>query len=144
MTLDTIVPYLPHLQACLNATAAVLLLAGYHFIKVKNLSAHKKCMTATLITSGTFMASYLTYHFNAGFHPFTGEGMIRYFYFSILASHVILAICLIPMVIITATFALQGNIKKHPRIARWTLPIWLYVSVTGVIIYLFAFHIYPS
>ena len=144
MTLETIIPYLPHLQACLNATAAVLLLAGYHFIRVNNLSAHKKCMTATLLVSGTFLASYLTYHFNVGFHPFTGQGMVRYFYFSILASHVILAISLIPMVIITATLALQGNIKKHPRIARWTLPIWLYVSVTGVIIYSFVFHIYPS
>lgn len=144
MTLETLIPYLPHIQACLNATAAILLLAGYHYIKVKNLSAHKKCMTATLIISGIFIISYSIYHVNVGYHPFMGQGTIRYFYFIILTSHVILAATLVPMVIITATFALKGNIKKHPRIARWTLPIWLYVSITGVIIYLFAFHLYSS
>ena len=144
MTLETLIPYLPHVQAALNALAAILLLAGYHYIKTKNLSAHKTCMTATLITSAIFLVSYSTYHINAGYHPFLGQGLIRPFYFIILTSHVILAATLVPMVIITATLALKGNIKKHPRIARWTLPIWLYVSVTGVIIYLFAFHIYPS
>jgi len=144
VTIETLIPYLPHLQACLNALAAILLLAGYHFIKTKNLAAHKKCMTATLITSTIFLISYSTYHINAGFHPFTGQGLIRPVYFAILGSHIILAASLIPMVIITATLALKGNIKKHPRIARWTLPIWLYVSITGVIIYLFVFHFYPS
>ena len=144
MILETVLPYLPHIQAFLNALAAILLLSGYHFIKTKNLPAHKACMTATLITSGIFIVSYSIYHVNIGYHPFMGQGPIRIFYFIILASHVILAATLIPMVIITATLALRGNIKKHPRIARWTLPIWLYVSITGVIIYLFAFHIYPS
>ena len=123
---------------------AVLLLAGYRFIKEKNLSAHKKCMTATLITSVFFLTSYLTYHINVGFHPFAGQGIIRPFYFIILTSHIVLAATLVPMVIITATLALTGNFKKHPRIARWTLPVWLYVSITGVVIYFFVFHIYPS
>jgi uncharacterized membrane protein YozB (DUF420 family) len=101
-------------------------------------------MTATLITSAAFLTSYITYHINVGFHPFAGQGMIRPLYFIILTSHVLLAITLVPMVTITAVLALKGNIKKHPRIARWTLPIWLYVSITGVIIYLFVFHLYPS
>ncbi|MDH5765581.1 MAG: DUF420 domain-containing protein [Gammaproteobacteria bacterium] len=144
MTIEPLIPYLPHIQAGLNALAAFLLLNGYRFIKKKNLAAHKLCMTATLVTSAIFLTSYLTYHINAGYHPFMGQGTIRYFYFIILISHVVLAATLVPMVIITATLALKGNIKKHPRIARYTLPIWLYVSVTGVIIYLFAFHIYPN
>ena len=144
MTLETLIPYLPHIQATLNALAAFLLLNGYRFIKQKNLRSHRICMTATLITSAVFLASYSTYHINVGFHPFAGEGIIRYFYFAILISHVTLAATLVPMVIITATLAFKGNIEKHPRIARWTLPIWLYVSVTGVVIYLFVFHLYHS
>jgi len=144
VTLETLIPYLPHLQASLNALAAILLVNGYRFIKRKNLRAHQICMTATLITSAIFLASYLTYHVNIGFHPFAGQGIIRYFYFTVLISHVTLAATLVPMVIITATLAFKGNIIKHPRIARWTLPIWLYVSITGVVIYLFVFHLYPS
>lgn len=143
MILETLIPYLPHVQASLNALAAILLLSGYRYIKLKNLRAHQICMTATLITSAIFLISYSTYHINVGYHPFTGTGLIRPVYFIILSTHVILAIALVPMVITTAMLAFQGNIKKHPRIARWTLPVWLYVSVTGVVIYLFVFHLYP-
>ncbi len=101
-------------------------------------------MTATLITSAIFLVSYSTYHINVGFHPFAGTGIIRPVYFTILITHVILAMLLVPLVITTATLALRGNIKQHPRIARLTLPVWLYVSITGVVIYLFVFHMYPE
>lgn len=144
MTIETLIPYLPHLQASLNALAAILLLSGFYHIKKKNLRAHQICMTATLITSAIFLVSYSTYHINVGFHPFAGTGIIRPVYFTILSTHVILAMLLVPLVITTATLALRGNIKQHPRIARLTLPVWLYVSITGVVIYLFVFHLYPQ
>ena len=142
MTLDEIIPYLPHFQAILNTCAALLLSTGYYFIKKDNRDAHKKCMIMALLVSTVFMISYLTYHAEVGYTPFTGQGMIRPFYFTMLASHVILAALIVPMVLTTAYFALTGNFKKHPRIARWTLPLWLYVSVTGVLIYILGFHIY--
>ncbi len=142
MTLDEIIPYLPHFQAILNTCAALLLSTGYYFIKKDNRDAHKKCMIIALLVSTVFMISYLTYHAEVGYTPFTGQGMIRPFYFTMLASHVILAALIVPMVLTTAYFALTGNFKKHPRIARWTLPLWLYVSVTGVLIYILGFHIY--
>lgn len=142
MTLDEIIPYLPHFQAALNTCAALLLSAGYYFIKTDNHHAHKKCMITALLISTVFMISYLTYHAEVGYTPFTGQGLIRPFYFTILASHVILAALIVPMVLATAYFAFTGNFNRHPRIARWTLPLWFYVSVTGVLIYILGFHIY--
>ncbi len=142
MTLDEIIPYLPHFQAVLNTLSAILLVMGYTFIRSGNRDAHRLCMVAALIVSTVFLASYLTYHAQVGYLPFTGQGIIRPFYFTILASHVILAAVMVPMVLVTVTFALLGNFSKHPRVARWTLPVWLYVSVTGVLVYLLAFHVY--
>ncbi len=142
MTLDEIIPYLPHFQAILNTCAALLLSTGYYFIKKDNHDAHKKCMITALLVSTVFMISYLIYHAEVGYAPFTGQGMIRPFYFTMLASHIILAALIVPMVLATAYFAFTGNFKKHPRVARWTLPLWLYVSVTGVLIYILGFHVY--
>ncbi len=142
VTLDEIIPYLPHFQAILNTSAALLLGMGYYYIKHDNRNAHQKCMIAALLISTVFMASYLTYHAAVGYTPFTGQGIIRPFYFTILASHVILAAVIVPMVLTTAYFAATGNFDKHPKLARWTLPLWFYVSVTGVLIYILGFHIY--
>ena len=99
-------------------------------------------MIAALVISTVFMVSYLTYHAKVGYMPFAGQGMIRPFYFTMLASHVILAAVIVPMVLITVVYAIKGNFDKHPRIARWTLPVWFYVSVSGVLIYILGFHIY--
>jgi uncharacterized membrane protein YozB (DUF420 family) len=143
VTLDEIIPYLPHFQAILNAAAAVFLATGYYFIRNQNRSLHRNCMIIALAISTVFMVSYLTYHARVGYMPFTGQGMIRPFYFTLLASHVILAAVIVPLVLITVAFAIKGNFVRHPRIARWTLPLWFYVSVSGVLIYLLGFHIYP-
>lgn len=142
MSHDEIIPYLPHFQAILNTCAALLLLRGYFFIKNNDQNAHKKCMIAALLVSTVFMISYLTYHAAVGYAPFTGQGIIRPFYFTLLASHVILAAIIVPLVLATAYFAIRKNFDKHPRIARWALPLWFYVSVSGVLIYILGFHIY--
>jgi putative membrane protein len=142
VTLDEIIPYLPHFQAILNTCAALLLATGYYYIKINNRIAHQKCMIAALLISTVFMISYLSYHAEVGYTPFTGQGIIRPFYFTLLASHVILAAIIVPMVLTTAYFAITGNFDKHPRLARWTLPLWFYVSVSGVLIYILGFHIY--
>ncbi len=140
--LDEIVPYLPHFQAALNASATLLLATGYYFIRTRNRYAHRNCMAAALSISAVFMISYLTYHARVGYMPFAGEGVIRPVYFTMLASHVILAALIVPLVLTTAIYAARGKFDWHPRIARWTLPLWLYVSVSGVLIYLLGFHIY--
>lgn len=134
---------MPHVQAVLNALAAVLLSIGYYYIKNNNRIAHRNCMAGALIVSTIFLASYLTYHARVGYQPFEGQGIIRPFYFTILFSHIILSGVIVPMVFVTVFYALKGNFNKHPRIARWTLPIWLYISISGVVVYLLAFHVYP-
>ena len=143
MTLDQVIPYLPHFQAILNTMAALFLAAGYYFIRNQNRTLHRNCMVVALAISTVFMVSYLTYHASVGYMPFAGQGLIRPFYFTLLASHVILAAVIVPMVLTTVGFAIKGNFNWHPRIARWTLPLWFYVSVSGVLIYLLGFHIYP-
>ena len=142
MALDDIIPYLPHFQALLNTAATLLLATGYYFIRNAKPDLHRACMAAALVISSLFMVSYLTYHARVGYMPFAGQGIIRPFYFTLLASHVILAAVIVPLVLTTVFFAIKGNFDKHPRIARWTLPLWLYVSVSGVMIYILGFHIY--
>lgn len=142
VTLDEVIPYLPHFQAMLNTLAALFLAAGYRFIRADNRSAHRNCMITALAISSVFMVSYLTYHAKVGYMPFVGQGIIRPFYFTMLASHVILAAVIVPMVLITVFYAIRGNFNMHPRVARWTLPLWFYVSVSGVLIYILGFHIY--
>lgn len=143
MGLETVIPYLPHLQALLNAMATMLLLAGYGFIRGGRTVPHRACMASALALSSLFMISYLVYHAAVGYMPFAGQGIIRPFYFTLLATHVVLAALIVPLVLATVFFALRGNFLRHPRIARWTLPLWLYVSVSGVAIYLLGFHLYP-
>ena len=144
MTLDEIIPYLPHFQAALNTAATVLLGAGYYFIRNENRNLHRNCMAIALAVSAVFLISYLTYHARVGYLPFAGQGIIRPFYFTLLASHVILAAVIVPLVLPTAFFAITGNFDKHPKFARWALPLWFYVSVSGVLIYFLGFHIYSG
>lgn len=138
------IPYLPHVNAFLNATSALLLIAGYRFIRKLRVDAHRRCQVSAVITSTLFLISYLTYHYYHGDTQFLGQGFVRPFYFAILISHVILAIVIVPLVLITVYRAARRDFIRHKRIARWTLPLWLYVSVTGVIVYLMLYHIYPT
>jgi uncharacterized membrane protein YozB (DUF420 family) len=131
---------LPTVNATLNALSAVWLAVGYFFIRQKKISAHRFCMIVALITSALFLISYVIYHYHIGSKPFQGVGAIRTAYFTILISHTILAMAIVPMALITLFRALKQHFDKHKRIARWTLPIWFYVSVTGVIIYLMLYQ----
>jgi len=133
---------LPALNATLNALSAVLLVAGYAFITNGRTEAHKRCMVGALTVSVLFLTSYVTYHLNAGSKPFPGQGTIRLVYFVILVTHVILAAAIVPLALVTATRGLRAQFERHVRLARWTLPIWLYVSVTGVVIYLMLYKLY--
>lgn len=138
-----LIEILPPVQASLNITAAFLMSVGYFFIRRGNRSAHKICMISALVVSTLFFIFYLYYHSVVGNIPFAGQGVVRPIYFSVLITHVILAAAIVPLVLVTVSFVLMGKFQQHRRVARWTLPVWLYVSVTGVLIYLLAFHIYP-
>jgi len=132
---------LPALNASLNLLSAILLATGYYFIRNKNIRAHKACMTAALVTSTVFLTSYLIYHYHVGSVPFTKQGWIRPVYFFILITHVTLAAVILPLVLRTAWLAFRSQFNKHVRIARWTFPLWMYVSVTGVIVYLMLYQL---
>lgn len=138
------IPYLPHLNALLNSTATLFLITGYILIRAGRIQAHRNCQIAALFASTLFLISYLIYHYYHGDTRFLGQGIVRPFYFTILITHVILAIVIVPLVLITVYRAARGDFIRHRRIARWTLPLWLYVSVTGVIVYLMLYRIYPS
>ena len=133
---------LPALNASLNALATAFLLAGYAYIRTGRREAHKRCMLAALTTSALFLVSYLIYHFNVGSRPFPGTGPIRAVYLTILFSHIVLAAVIPWLALVTASRGLRGDYPRHVRIARWTLPLWLYVSLTGVIIYLMLYRMY--
>jgi putative membrane protein len=133
---------LPALNATLNGLSAVLLTAGYILIRRGRPDLHKRCMLAALTTSALFLTSYVIYHVNTGSRPFPGQGAIRVVYFAILITHVILAATILPLALTTATRGLRSQFDRHVRIARWTLPLWLYVSVTGVVIYLMLYRLY--
>ena len=133
---------LPALNATLNGIAAILLVTGYLFIKQGRRRQHQWCMLGALTTSALFLVSYVTYHLHAGSRPFPGQGPIRVVYFGILITHVILAAVIVPLALLTAVRGLRSQFDKHVRIARWTVPVWLYVSVTGVVIYLMLYEIY--
>jgi putative membrane protein len=135
---------LPHLNAILNALSGVLLVVGYMFIRRRKINAHRNCLLAALATSTVFLASYLTYHYFHGSTRFTGTGLVRPIYFAILLTHTILAALIVPFIGVTLYRAARGDYRRHRRIARWTFPMWLYVSVTGVIVYLMLYQIYPS
>jgi uncharacterized membrane protein YozB (DUF420 family) len=131
---------LPALNATLNAISAILLTTGYILIRQRRIAAHRLCMLAAFVTSTLFLTSYLVYHAHIGSRPFAGHGAIRYVYFTILITHVVLAATIVPMVLITLSRALKRRFPRHKAIARWTLPLWLYVSVTGVIVYLMLYQ----
>jgi uncharacterized membrane protein YozB (DUF420 family) len=126
---------LPTLNASLNALATLLLLAGWFFARRHDVTRHRAAMGAALATSAAFLTSYLVYHYHAGSRPFTGTGPVRVVYFTILITHVVLAAAIVPLVLVTVARAVRGRVARHRAIARWTLPLWLYVSVTGVVVY---------
>lgn len=132
---------LPTIDAFLNAASTVLLVTGYVMIRGKRIAAHRACMLSALACSVLFLIGYLTYHFQVGTTRYDGEGILRPIYFTILTTHTILAMVLGPMVIITLVRALRERFDRHKAIARWTLPIWLYVSVTGVVVYLMLYQL---
>ena len=140
----------PHLNAFLNASSGVFLLFGLYFILKRRVAAHRACMLTASCISAAFLVSYLSYHtlrtyyFGLGPTKFTGEGLSRPIYFTILTSHTILAAVVAPMVLVTLWRALKGNYEKHKRLARLTYPIWLYVSITGVMVYVMLYQLYPS
>ncbi|MCS7192321.1 MAG: DUF420 domain-containing protein [Armatimonadetes bacterium] len=134
---------LPTINAILNGTSAFLLILGYAFILKRKVSAHRACMLAAMASSTLFLVSYLIYHAQVGATKFTGIGWVRYFYFAVLISHTVLAAVVVPMALITLYRALRNEFHRHRLIARWTLPIWLYVSATGVLIYLMLYHWFP-
>jgi putative membrane protein len=131
----------PTINAFLNALTAILLLTGYFFILRGKRAVHKKIMLSAFSTSIVFLTSYLYYHAHVGSVPFKGTGIIRLVYFAILISHTILAMVIVPMAIVTLTRGLSSRFDKHKRLARLTLPIWLYVSVTGVVVYMMLYHL---
>jgi len=141
---------LPLINALLNSCSALLLLAGYVAIKRDQKERHKRCMVAALITSTLFLTCYVIYHvgmqrvYGSAHTRFVDPAWFRPWYLALLASHLLLAIAIVPMVLMTVYHAIRGNFEKHRKIARWTWPCWMYVSVTGVVIYLLLYRIFPQ
>jgi uncharacterized membrane protein YozB (DUF420 family) len=134
----------PAIDATLNGISAVLLFTGWMFIKRGRMAAHRACMLAAVVSSSLFLGCYLYYHFHVGSVHFQGHGIWRPIYFAILISHVTLAIVIVPMVIITLSRALRERFDRHRAIAIWTFPLWMYVSVTGVIVYAMLYHLFAA
>jgi len=132
---------LPGIEAVLNATSALLLGLGYRFIRRKQVAAHRACMLLAFLASTLFLAAYLVYHAHKGSVPFRGTGWLRALYFTILISHTVLAVVIVPLVLMTLARALRGRFDRHAAIARVTLPLWLYVSITGVVVYLMLYRL---
>jgi len=132
---------LPALNAFLNATAAVLLVIGYSLIRAGRMRQHRAVMISACVVSTLFLTSYVIYHANIGSRPFQRQGTIRIIYFAILLTHVILAAAVVPMALITLSRGLRARFDRHVAIARWTFPIWLYVSVAGVFVYLMLYRL---
>ena len=133
---------LPALNATLNATSAVLLTIGWFLIRAGRIETHRRFMIAAFSASTLFLISYVVYHAQVGSRPFPGTGVMRTIYFSILIPHVVLAAAVLPLALVTLTRGLRRQDDRHRRIARWTLPIWLFVSVTGVLVYLMLYQVY--
>ena len=135
---------LPAVNAVLNSTSAVLLISGFIFIRQRRINAHRFCMRAAFVTSSLFLISYLSYHYLHGSTRFTGQGLVRTVYLTILLTHTVLAVAVLPFILTTFYRAGKDQFLQHRRVARITLPIWLYVSVTGVIIYLMLYQLFPK
>ncbi len=134
----------PAIDATMNGISAVLLFTGWTFIKRGRMAAHRACMLAAVLSSSIFLGCYLYYHFHVGSVHFQGQGVWRPIYFTILISHVTLAVVIVPMVIITLSRALRERFDRHRAIAVWTFPLWMYVSVTGVIVYVMLYHLFAA
>lgn len=132
---------LPALNATLNALATCCLVAGWLLIRAGRWRAHRAAMVGALGLSAAFLTSYLVYHYHVGSRPFQGQGAIRVFYFVLLITHIVLAAAIVPLVLVTVSRALSRRFDRHRRIARWTLPLWLYVSVTGVVVYVMLYRL---
>jgi putative membrane protein len=141
---------LPHINAILNTTSGLCLIAGFIFIRRRRIAAHRASMLAAFVASTIFLISYVLYHSLLAYYlgqgptKFRGEGIIRPIYFAILLTHTVLAVAVVPFILTTLFRGLKRQDEKHRRIARWTFPIWLYVSLTGVMVYLFLYQFYPS
>lgn len=133
---------LPAVNATLNGVTAILLATGYAMIRRRRVAAHRACMIGALCVSVVFLASYLYYHAHVGSKPFPGRGWIRPAYFAMLISHTVLAAAILPLALTTLYRGLSGKYAKHVRLARWTLPLWLYVSLTGILVYLLLYQVY--
>lgn len=139
-----IIALLPHLNASLNGLAAVFLFLGFVFIRRGDKNSHRACMITAAAVSALFLVSYVTLRFYAPIFEFQGQGTVRIFYFTLLISHVALAICIVPLVGITLYRAARGRFDIHKKIARWTWPVWMYVSVTGIAVYIMVYQIFPA
>jgi putative membrane protein len=137
------VSHIPAIEACLNTLSALLLATGYVFIRRKQIQAHKICMVSAFGASTLFLVFYLADHYLRGIIYFQGQGAIRTFYLALLGTHSVLAAAIVPLALITLYRAWRKRFALHKRIARWTLPIWLYVSVTGVVVYWMLYHLHP-
>jgi uncharacterized membrane protein YozB (DUF420 family) len=138
------VTVLPTVNAVLNGLATACLLTGWVLIRRRRVTAHRRAMISAVVCSALFLISYVVYHAQVGSRPFLGTGLLRTVYFLILITHVILAAAILPLVLITLRRALRLDFLRHRAIARWTLPLWLYVSVTGVVVYLMLYHFVRS
>jgi len=134
---------LPAVNATLNGVSAILLIIGYALIRQRRIAQHRRVMISAFATSTLFLICYVIYHANVGSKPFTGQGTVRSVYFFILITHIVLAALVPPLALITLIRGLRARYDKHAKLARWTLPIWLYVSVTGVIVYVMLYQLYP-
>ncbi len=135
---------LPAVNACLNGLSAILLGFGFVFVRRKKLEAHRNCMIGAFVTSTIFLTCYLVYHFKAGRTVFREPAWFRPWYLALLISHTILAVVIVPMILMTLSRALKKRYELHKQIARWTWPLWMYVSVTGVLVYLILYQIFPQ
>ena len=136
-----VISALPAVNAILNGTSALLLVSGYLLIRRRKVTAHRACMVTAFVVSTIFLMSYLTLRYYAGMTRFAGQGWIRPVYFTILVSHTVLAVTIVPLALVTLSRALKSRFDKHVRLARWTLPLWLYVSVTGVLVYVILYQL---
>lgn len=139
-----LIRFLPPFQATLNLIATCLIIAAYLAIRREDRRAHRALMIAALVISTLFLISYFIYHQQVGYAPFQGQGIIRPIYFTLLTSHIITAALIVPLVLVTLSDGLRERLPQHRRIAHWTLPLWLYTSVTGIIVYLLGFHLYAA
>jgi len=143
---DNMIPLseFPAIDATLNATSALLLTLGYFFIRRKRIQAHKVCMLSAFATSSLFLGCYIWYRAHHGVTGFARQGAVRDLYLALLGSHTILAVVIVPLILTTLYRAWRGRFERHKKIARWTLPLWFYVSVTGVVVYWMLYHLYAQ